>query len=108
MPNEKLAPWNPAIALERQRPGGESTPHSEQVAEAEVRRVRAELMGIIKKQIAAEGWTQKEAAVRFGVSQPRISEIVQGKTELFTIDKLIELLGRTGRVVDVRVNRRDA
>jgi Uncharacterized conserved small protein len=69
------------------------------------RRVRAELMTSIKNYIEAKGWTQKEAAVHFGVSQPRISEIVQGKAELFTVDKLISLLNRVGQTVEVSITK---
>ncbi len=71
--------------------------------EREVMRIRRELMEAIREYIGENGLTQKQAAERFAVSQPRISEIVQGKTQLFTVDKLIELLGRVGRSVEVRV-----
>lgn len=71
--------------------------------EDDKRRVRAELMTSIKNYIEARGWNQKEAAVHFGVSQPRISEIVQGKAELFTVDKLINLLNRAGQTVEVSI-----
>ncbi|MCZ6450152.1 MAG: XRE family transcriptional regulator [Deltaproteobacteria bacterium] len=36
-------------------------------------------MVAIERLIEAEGWSQQEAARHFGVSQPRISEICQGK-----------------------------
>ena len=72
-------------------------------AEAENLRVRADLMIAIKDLIKTNGWTQQEAARRFGVSQPRISEICQGKIGLFTVDKLINLLAHVGQQVLVRV-----
>ncbi len=71
--------------------------------EAENLRIRARLMMAIKEHIKTEGWTQQEAALRYGVAQPRISEIFKGKIELFTIDKLVNMLGRVGRRVDITI-----
>ena len=71
-------------------------------------RVRADLMIAIKKLIDEEGWSQSEAARHFGVAQPRISEICQAKIELFTVDKLINMLAHVGRQVSVQVADRAA
>ena len=71
--------------------------------EAENLRVRADLMLAIKTLIKEKDWTQQEAARQFGVSQPRISEICQGKIELFSVDKLISMLARGGRQVSVHI-----
>ena len=54
------------------------------------------LMAAIKICIGSEGNTQREVAGRFNVAQPRISEIYQGKIELFFADKLINMLARVG------------
>lgn len=62
----------------------------------------------IKRLIEAEGWTQQEAAQHFGVSQPRTSEIFQGKIGLFTVDKLINMIAHVGRQVSVQVVDRAA
>ena len=72
--------------------------------EAENLLVRARLMVAIKAYIEAEGITQREAAERFNVAQPRISEIYQGKIELFSADKLINMLARVGRHVEISIN----
>ena len=42
-------------------------------AEARVMAMRVELMFRLREQLEAEGWTQREAAKRLGVTQPRIS-----------------------------------
>ena len=73
--------------------------------EAENLLVRARLMAAIKAYIEAEGITQREAAERFNVAQPRISEIYQGKIELFSADKLINMLARVGRHVEISINQ---
>jgi predicted XRE-type DNA-binding protein len=64
-------------------------------------RLRLDLMQQIRHYIGHAQLTQAEAALRFGVPQPRISEIVQGKYELFTVDKLVNLLERVGQHVEV-------
>ena len=76
--------------------------------EAENLRVRADLMIAIKSYIKTRGWTQQEAARHFGVAQPRISEIFQGKIGLFTVDKLIKMLAHVGRQVSVTVSDKAA
>jgi predicted XRE-type DNA-binding protein len=73
--------------------------------EAENLLVRSKLMAAIKAYIESEGITQGEAAERFGVAQPRISEIYQGKIDLFSVDKLINMLARVGRHVEVTVHK---
>ena len=71
--------------------------------EAENLLVRARLMAAIKASIESEGITQSEAAGRFNVAQLRISEIYQGKIELFSADKLINMLARVGRHVEISI-----
>ncbi len=40
--------------------------------------------------------TQKYAAKRLGVTQPRISNLIHGKIDLFSIDRLLDMLERAG------------
>ena len=68
--------------------------------EAKQLRIRSGLMAEIGKLIEARGLTQKEAAALLRVSQPRISDLVRGKIERFSIDTLVEMLGHAG--IDVR------
>lgn len=63
-------------------------------------RVRLLLLAQLRDHVQAQHWTQAEAARALGVAQPRISEIVQGKARLFSIDKIVDLLGRAGVRVD--------
>ena len=53
--------------------------------------------------IEAEDLTQTEAAERLGVTQPRVSDLVRGKLDRFTVDALVNMLDRVGRRVEVRV-----
>ena len=70
---------------------------------AENLRLRAEIMRFIVKLIEVNGWTQAEAAKHLHVSQPRISEIKQGKIDLFTIDKLVNILAHLDKKIDIKI-----
>ncbi len=57
---------------------------------------RSELMEKLSELIQIQGWTQKEAAARLGVTQPRISDLTRGKIELFSLDTLIDMAAVAG------------
>lgn len=78
--------------------------------EAENLRVRSELMMELARLIKRRRLTQNKAAKLFGVTQPRVSDLTRGKIHRFSVDSLIEMLGRAGMRVDVttRRNRRVA
>jgi predicted XRE-type DNA-binding protein len=50
----------------------------------------------LAKMIEARGWTQAEAAKRLEVTQPRISDLMRGKLDRFSIDTLIAMLSLAG------------
>ena len=64
--------------------------------EAEHLRIRADLMIALSRVIQDRGLTQIKAAELFGVSQPRVSDLVRGKVDRFSIDTLVEMLGHAG------------
>lgn len=68
-------------------------------------KVRGMLMVELEKHIRSKGLTQKQAAERFGVTQPRISDLMRGKIALFSVDTLITMLAHAGLHVDVKVRR---
>jgi predicted XRE-type DNA-binding protein len=69
--------------------------------EAEHLRLRSTLMIEVRKLIEERKLTQAEAAKFFGVTQPRISNLVRGRIDLFSIDTLVGMLARAGIHVDV-------
>jgi predicted XRE-type DNA-binding protein len=71
--------------------------------EAAVMLLRCELGEALRKWIAREGLTQKEAARHLGVSQPRISEIVRNKVDKLSLDYLVGLCAKAGVSVTVRL-----
>ena len=64
--------------------------------EAEYLKVRAELMAHLQKVITARGLKQAAAAELLGVTQPRVSDLMRGRIDLFSIDTLIDMLARLG------------
>lgn len=68
-------------------------------------RVRSALMVEITRYIKLERLTQAAAAKRFGVTQPRISDLVCGRINLFSVDTLINMLSRAGLKVSVRIQK---
>ena len=69
--------------------------------EATVLALRADLMARLRLLVEAEGWTQAEAAARFGIAQSRVSDLVRGKWDKFSLDMLITLAARAGRKVEL-------
>ena len=64
--------------------------------DAEYLKVRAELMMNLQKVITSRGLKQAEAAKLLGVTQPRVSDLMRGRIDLFSIDTLIDMLARFG------------
>jgi predicted XRE-type DNA-binding protein len=60
----------------------------------------------LSKFIEDHGLTQTAAANLFGVSQPRVSDLVRGKVDRFSVDTLIAMLGCAGVEVRVTTKRR--
>jgi predicted XRE-type DNA-binding protein len=74
-------------------------------AQAENMRLRSALMMALKDHIAREGLSQSQAAKVFGVTQPRVSDLMRGKIELFGLDSLVNMLAAAGLHVEMRVAR---
>ena len=68
-------------------------------------KARSELMIAISEHIAKNGLTQAAAAKLFGVTQPRVSDLVRGKIELFSIDTLVQMLASAGMRVEMKLKR---
>ncbi len=69
---------------------------TETKAVAENMTLRADLMIMIRDIIDQQGWTQSAAALKLNITQPRVSDIVNGKIEKFTLDYLVSILGTLG------------
>lgn len=71
--------------------------------EAESLRLRAQLMAELKRLIQTRKLTQTSAAKLFGVTQPRISDLIRGKIDLFSIETLVDMLTRAGIRIQLRL-----
>jgi len=71
--------------------------------EAENMKIRSSLMMALKAHITGAGLNQAEAAKLFGVTQPRISDLMRGKINLFAIDALVNMAATAGLHVEMRL-----
>lgn len=77
-------------------------------AESENLKIRASLMRAIEKYIQDHKLTQQAAAKLMGVYQPRMSDLLQGKIDKFTIDMLINMLSKAHVSVSLIIDDRFA
>lgn len=66
--------------------------------------LRSDLMDKITKILKENGWTQAEAAVRCGVTQPRINDLLRGRISRFSLDALVNIASALGRRVTVNLD----
>ncbi|NTE85851.1 helix-turn-helix domain-containing protein [Agrobacterium rubi] len=71
--------------------------------EAENMKLRSTLMMALERQIKEKGWTQAEAALKLGVTQPRVSDLLRGKINLFGLDTLVNMVAAAGLHVEMQV-----
>lgn len=72
--------------------------------DAENLKVRSSLMIQLKQYVQQKALTQKAAAELFGITQPRMSDLMRGKIDLFSVDTLINMLSSAGLHVSVQVH----
>ena len=70
--------------------------------EAAILQMRADLIAQLRKVIKAKKLTQAKAAKLLGVSQSRVSDLVRGKWEKFSLEMLITLATRAGLHVSLK------
>ncbi|MBX3628558.1 MAG: XRE family transcriptional regulator [Nitrosomonas sp.] len=71
--------------------------------ESAIYTLRAELMASLRKTIREREWTQEEAAKALSIGQSRVSDLMRGKWEKFSLDMLIILATRAGRHVQLAI-----
>lgn len=67
--------------------------------------IRKQLADYITDYIEKSGKRQIEVASELGVKQPRVSDLMRGHIELFSIDTLVEFLARINRRVETEIIR---
>jgi predicted XRE-type DNA-binding protein len=58
-------------------------------------------MNELRQILQEKNWTQQQAATALGVSQARISDLVRGKWEKFSLDMLVTLASLAGRKISL-------
>lgn len=71
--------------------------------EAAILQMRADLMADLRRFITAKKLTQAKAAEIFGVTQSRVSDLIRGKWERFSLEMLITLATKAGMQVKLKV-----
>ena len=72
-------------------------------AEAAVLAMRAELIAELREMIAHKGWTQVQAGAELGIGQSRVSDLLRGRREKFSLDMLVTLAMRAGCTVGLTI-----
>ncbi|WP_029918586.1 helix-turn-helix domain-containing protein [Nevskia soli] len=72
-------------------------------AAAENMKLRSVLMMELKAHIEKKGLSQAQAAKLLGVTQPRVSDLMRGKIDLFAIDTLVNLASAAGLRVEMHL-----
>lgn len=76
--------------------------------EAENLRARSQLLRALTQTVKAWDLSQKEAAKRLGVTQPRLSDLLQGKIDKFSLDALVNMLAGADLTMEIMVKQRQA
>ena len=66
-------------------------------------KLRSSLMIALKAHLARTGLSQAQAAKLLNVTQPRISDLMRGKINLFGLDALVDMAAGAGLRVEMRV-----
>jgi predicted XRE-type DNA-binding protein len=72
-------------------------------AEAANLRLRADLMIALRAKLAEWDITQVMAAERLGISQPRLSDLLRGRIDRFSLDALVILAAQAGLVIRLEI-----
>lgn len=71
--------------------------------EAAILAMRADLMAQLRLAVEKREWTQVEAAKVLGISQSRVSDLMSGKRDKFSLDMLVTLATRAGLHCELRL-----
>lgn len=71
--------------------------------EAENMKLRSVLMTALKNHITRSEMSQEQVARLFGVTQPRVSDLMRGKINLFGLDALVNMTTAAGLRIEMRV-----
>ena len=68
-------------------------------------KLRSSLMIALKKHFAGTGLSQTQIAALSGVGQPRVSDLMRGKIDVFDLDALVIMAAKTGLCVELSIRK---
>ena len=75
--------------------------------DAEERLLKANLVFQIAQLIDKKKLTQAKVAERTGLDQPKVSRLLRGHMDGFSVDRLFAILNRLGHSVEVRISAKE-
>jgi len=81
----------------------EDTPH-----EAASMKVRSALTIGLQEHLKKSGMTQIQAAQKLAITQPRASDLMRGKIELFSLEALVDMISAAGLQVEFKVRKKSS
>lgn len=67
-------------------------------------KMRTELMIEVSDYVRQSGLTQSRAAEKLGITQPRLNDLLKGRIEKCTVDRLVNLLAAVGYKVNLKIS----
>lgn len=67
-------------------------------------RLRSQLMMEISDYVKQSGLTQAKASVILGTTQPRLNDVLKGRIEKCTVDRLVNMLAAVGFKVNIQID----
>jgi len=68
-------------------------------------KLRSDLMCALSEHLRHAGLSQRQAAELFGVTQPRVSDLMRGKIDLFGLDALVNMAAAAGLEVQLQLQQ---
>jgi len=75
---------------------------SDTPAEAANMKARADLLAVLARQVKSWGLPQEAAAARFGITRPRLNDLLRGKLGKFSPGALVNLATAAGLTLEIR------
>lgn len=67
-------------------------------------KLRSELMVKISEIVRQSGLTQVQAAKKLGTTQPRLNDVLKGRIEKCSVDRLVNMLAAVGYQIDIKIS----
>jgi predicted XRE-type DNA-binding protein len=71
---------------------------------AEIKNIKTKLLMLAIQNIRNNGWTQAQVAEKAEITQPRVSNLMQGQLTKFSVDALINVNLKLGAKLNVAFN----